>query len=482
MQAGDAAATDPAATNPRLDGRKGSDGGGGGGGDVHEGEEVDDATYGDDSTYGAVIDTEEGTNAEASRAKNTARAGALLSGALEEQPPEEHDVVYAIPVEETNEIGSPPPPPSSSPSSPPPPPNAVDGGEVGEGEDQVLPAVPRRSSLSAGAQKKRTSVYGGFGDDFTASGVADSRAETHGVPAEDTTSSSAYQLNPGKRPAPLQMSNENEGMPTSYSGTSYREDEEPLADAEDYQTPSEILGLTLPSPKPTDSAIAEDSGGGSGGGDGDDDDGLYAALEHTAYSATAESHAAAPPPSGFKKKAESYRGFARAPTLKLQGSGGGGGVNEAAESNVDETTLKGANGDPQDAESPKTCDRYKLDFHRRGICKTCNLSREDCTKIRPASMLPPGPGSKPKSRSIAPPTTVTAAPSASTNDADIYGPEPTNTVSDSGVGAAGAIGNDDDAPPPLPGKKTPSTGKGFSQWKPGKKIASLATVRNPLPR
>lgn len=68
---------------------------------------------------------------------------------------------------------------------------------------------------------------------------------------------------------------------------------------------------------------------------------------------------------------------------------------------------------------------------------------------------------------------VSAVVPAAADDADIYGPEPTTDT-------AQLDGEDDaDAPPPLPSKTTPSTGKGFGKWTdnramPVKTIAGMA--------
>ena len=340
----------------------------------------------DDSTYGAMIDVGE-VKAEERRAKNKARADALLDQAFEDDGPsglpEEVDAVYAVPVEETDDVGAP-------------------------------PAVPRRPSMSAGGNKKRVSVYGGFGDDAALPTDGDGGAE--GGAGDDA--------DPKEVPVPSGLIH-TEGL-TSYNGSSYKETP---ADAEEYQTPAELLGMVLPPPKPSGDVVAGDGGGGGGGGGGegvddDDDDGVYAALDHTPYSApegnvvargaTANNAADAttPPPVGFTKKKESFRGFGdaskllRAPSLKLQGFGGGGG-DESSETAVEETVGAGSMDAKAEGNAeviPETCDRYKLDFHRRGICKTCHLSREDCGKIRPASMLPRGPGSRPAS--VAPPISV----------------------------------------------------------------------------
>ena len=115
--------------------------------------------------------------------------------------------------------------------------------------------------------------------------------------------------------------------------------------------------------------------GGGHDGDGDDDDGVYAALEHSAPKEAIAARGASIDPAGFveggltKKMAESFRGFDRAPSLKLDGFGGGGGGDESNETTVEETIDEtGVNEKSAADVIPETCDRYILDFHRRGIC------------------------------------------------------------------------------------------------------------------
>ena len=59
----------------------------------------------------------------------------------------------------------------------------------------------------------------------------------------------------------------------------------------------------------------------------------------------------------------------------------------------------------------------------------------------------------------APASTAAGAAVSAANNTDIYGPEPTNTAQPHGD-------DDADAPQPLPGKTTPSNGKGAGKWAP----------------